>query len=195
MINIKDKIISVVGGGAVALRKVNTLLQYKASIKVISPEFVEDFKCISDKVTLIKEYYSEALISDSFIVVAATSSREINKSIAEFCRESKILCNIADDLELSDFIVPSSIKRGDLVISVSTNGKSPALASKIKKELEEKYGEDYETYINILGDIRVLLQEKCHDVSLRKKILNEILYLSYEELLIRRDELEGCSRV
>lgn len=194
MLKIEDKIVSVVGGGEVALRKVLTLLKYKTEVRVISPEFILDFEYISDKVKLIKENYSDGLIKGSFLVVAATSSKDVNKSIASFCKENNILCNVVDDPEISDFLVPSSIKRGSLVISVSTSGKSPALASKIRKELEEMYPGDYEEYVDLLGEIREVLQQKCLEISLRKKILKELLKLNYKELVIWRDELEDSGR-
>lgn len=194
MLNIEEKLISVVGGGEVALRKVKTLLGYKAVVRVISPEFSEGFKHFENKIELIKDYYKEELIKDSFIVIAATSSKQVNLSISHYCRQNNILCSMADDAKESDFIVPSSLRRGSLVIAVSTEGKSPALSSKIKKEIEEKYSEEYELYVEVLGDIRHLLLEKCSDAALRKKLLKEVLNLSLEELIKRRDELEVCSR-
>jgi precorrin-2 dehydrogenase/sirohydrochlorin ferrochelatase len=182
MLNLKDKLVSVVGGGEVALRKVNTLLEADANIQVVSPELVDGFSMLAHKITIIKSNYEERLIRSSYLVIAATSSKEANKSIAEFCRNKRILCNIVDDIELSDFIVPSSIKRGSLIISVSTLGKSPALASKIRKELEEKYTEEYEEYVELLGSIRRLLLERCSDIRERKRILREAIDLSIDEL-------------
>lgn len=194
MLNIEEKLISVVGGGAVALRKVKTLLDYKAVVRVISPEFSEGFKHLENKIEIIRDYYKEELIKDSFIVIAATSSKQVNLSISHYCRQNNILCSRADDIKGSDFIVPSSLRRESLVIAVSTEGKSPALSSKIRKEIEEKYPEEYGIYVEVLGDIRQLLLEKCGDAALRKKLLKEVLNLSLEELIKRRDELEVCSR-
>lgn len=194
MLNIEEKLISVVGGGAVALRKVKTLLDYKAVVRVISPEFSEGFKHLENKIEIIRDYYKEELIKDSFIVIAATSSKQVNLSISHYCRQNNILCSRADDIKGSDFIVPSSLRRESLVIAVSTEGKSPALSSKIRKEIEEKYPEEYGIYVEVSGDIRQLLLEKCGDAALRKKLLKEVLNLSLEELIKRRDELEVCSR-
>lgn len=194
MLNIEGKIVSVVGGGEVALRKVKGLLEHKAYVRVISPQFLEDFIALGGQLELIKQCYREELIKESFMVIAATSSKEVNLKIENYCKENKILCSIADDMKLSDFIIPSTIRRGSLVIAVSTEGKSPALVSRIKKEIEEKYPEEYELYVDVLGEIRELIQSRFSDINLRKKLLREVLSLSFEELVRRRDELEISSR-
>lgn len=194
MLNIEGKIVSVVGGGEVALRKVRGLLEHSAHVRVISPQFLEDFLNLSGNLELISECYREELIKESFMVIAATSSKEVNLKIEGYCKENRILCSIADDMKLSDFIQPSTIRRGSLVISVSTEGKSPALASKIKKEIEKKYTEEYAAYVDILGEIRELIQSRCSDINQRKELLREMLGLSMEELVRRRDELEISSR-
>jgi precorrin-2 dehydrogenase / sirohydrochlorin ferrochelatase len=194
MLNIEGKLVSVVGGGEVALRKVKGLLEHEAHVRVISPQFIGDFINLSGNLELIRECYREELIKESFMVIAATSSKEVNLRIEGYCKENRILCSIADDMKLSDFILPSTIRRGSLVISVSTEGKSPAFASKIKKEIEERYPDEYAAYVDILGEIRELIQSRCSDISQRKKLLREVIGLSMEELVRRRDELEISSR-
>jgi precorrin-2 dehydrogenase/sirohydrochlorin ferrochelatase len=193
MINLKNKKVTVIGGGKVAFRKVKKFLEFDCDIKVVSPLYVDKFESLKDKITIIEDEYKKEYIKDSFLVVASTSNKELNEDIAIYCRENNILCNVVDDINLSDFIVPSSIKRGDLVISVSTMGKSPSLSSKIRKELEEKYDEEYEEYVNILGEMRALVLKKCNDESEKKKILNEIVNLNIEELKKRRYEYENSS--
>ncbi|TDT56465.1 precorrin-2 dehydrogenase/sirohydrochlorin ferrochelatase family protein [Fonticella tunisiensis] len=193
MLNLKNKRISIVGGGEVAYRKALTLLEYCPDIRVISTFFLDKFNELSDKLELINEPYRDELIKDSFLVIAATSSKEVNGKIAQYCRDNKILVNLADNPDASDFIVPSSFKRGDLVISVSTSGKSPSLAAKIKREIEKQYGDEYAKYIEVLGDIRDILLKRCPDNKLRSKILKELIYLSPDELIKRRAEYENCS--
>jgi precorrin-2 dehydrogenase / sirohydrochlorin ferrochelatase len=194
-LNVEGKEVAVIGGGEVALRKVKSLLAYGSKITVISPELAEGFKDICNEITYVKELYSETLIRDADIVIAATSSREINREIGKFCKSQRILCNIADDSLLSDFIIPSTIKRGDLLISISTSGKSPSLAGKIKRELEEIYTEEYAEYVHLLGELRGLVLSKYTEPVLKKEILNSLANLSLDELRIRRDECEGCDRI
>ncbi|WFD09896.1 precorrin-2 dehydrogenase/sirohydrochlorin ferrochelatase family protein [Tepidibacter hydrothermalis] len=191
MINLDNKNVTIIGGGKVAFRKANKFLEFNCNVKVVSTSFIKEFYSIDVK--LINDEYRSDYLKKSFLVIAATSSKKVNEDISNYCSENNIMCNIADDINLSDFIVPSSIKRGDLVISVSTMGKSPSLASKIRKELEINYGIEYEEYVSILGDIRNLVLQRCTDKDEKKRILNELVNLNLEELKKRRLDYENNS--
>lgn len=182
MIDLKGKEITVIGGGKIAYRKVNNFLKFGYEVTVVSREFIEDFKKIENKIKIIKDEYSEKYIKDSFIVVAATNNKKVNESIGMFCRSNNKLVNVIDDQKLSNFIVPSCVKRGDLVISISTGGKSPSLASKIRKDLEIQYDDSYEEYLILLGELREQILEKYNNPSIRKDLLNKIINLNYDEL-------------
>ena len=182
MIDLMGKEITVIGGGKIAYRKVNNFLKFGYEVTVVSREFIEDFKKIENKIKIIKDEYSEIYIKDSFIVVAATNNKKVNESIGMFCRSNNKLVNVIDDQKLSNFIVPSCVKRGDLVISISTGGKSPSLASKIRKDLEIQYDDSYEEYLILLGELREQILEKYDNPSMRKDLLNKIINLNYAEL-------------
>lgn len=182
MIDLMGKEITVIGGGKIAYRKVNNFLKFGYEVTVVSREFIEDFKKIENKIKIIKDQYSEKYIKDSFIVVAATNNKKVNESIGMFCRSNNKLVNVIDDQKLSNFIVPSCVKRGDLVISISTGGKSPSLASKIRKDLEIQYDDSYEEYLILLGELRVQILEKYNNPYIRKDLLNKIINLNYDEL-------------
>lgn len=182
MIDLMGKEITVIGGGKIAYRKVNNFLKFGYEVTVVSREFIEDFKKIENKIKIIKDEYSEIYIKDSFIVVAATNNKKVNESIGMFCRTNNKLVNVIDDQKLSNFIVPSCVKRGDLVISISTGGKSPSLASKIRKDLEIQYDDSYEEYLILLGELREQILEKYNNSSIRKDLLNKIINLNYDEL-------------
>lgn len=181
-IELQDLEITIIGGGEVAYRKCINFLRFEKTVKVVSNNFIDKFDGLKDKIEIIKDIYKEEYIKNSFIVVAATNDKEVNKIIGIYCRENGKLVNVVDDIKLSNFTVPSYIKRGDLLISVSTGGKSPSLSSKIKKELEETYDDSYEEYINLLGQIRKEIINNNEDISLRKKKLNELINLNLEEL-------------
>ncbi|MFU0824644.1 precorrin-2 dehydrogenase/sirohydrochlorin ferrochelatase family protein [Clostridium sp.] len=186
MIDIEDKLIAVIGGGKVALRKVKKFLEFQGKVRVISPEFLDEFKELknrfSGKLEIIEDKFKEDYIKDAFLVIGATDRAEINKDISTYCRKNNILCNIIDNMGLSDFIVPSSIKRGSLVISISTMGKSPSLAAKIKRDLENTYSEEYEEYIDLLGEARKLILKNYNDDVEKRKILKDIINMPIEEL-------------
>lgn len=181
-LEIRDMKITVIGGGDVAYRKCKNFSDFGKSVRVVSPEFIDKFELIKNNTELIYDEYKEEYIKDSFIVVAATNNKEINKNIGVYCRSCGKLVNVVDNIELSNYTVPSYIKRGDLLISISTGGKSPSLSSKIKKELEQKYDDSYEEYINILGEIRQKIIKKYKNISKRRIVLNELVNLSLEEL-------------
>ena len=134
----------IIGGGEVAYRKCKNFLDFNKKVKVIAPKFIKEFQELSNKVELIEDIYKEEYIKDSFIVVAATNNKDVNKAIGKYCNLNNKLVNVVDSIELSNYTVPSYIKRGDLLISVSTGGKSPSLSRKIKKELEAQYDDSYE---------------------------------------------------
>ena len=121
-------------------------------------------------------------IKDDFVVVAATNNKEVNHQIGTYCRQYNKLVNVVDDKELSNFTVPSFVKRGDLLLSVSTGGKSPSLSSKIRKDLEEVYDESYEEYVELLGQAREMIIKNTDDIKERRKKLKELLDLSFDKL-------------
>ncbi|KKY01215.1 siroheme synthase [Paraclostridium benzoelyticum] len=182
MVNLDYKEITIIGGGKIAYRKAKNFIDFGYKVKVISLDFNEKFKDIESKIELIRDEYKEEYIENSFIVVAATNNRDINKAIGMYCAEKNKLVNVVDNPTLSSYIVPSTVKRGDLIIGVSTSGKSPSLASKIKKDLEIVYDDSYEEYIQLLGELRCKILKKYDDPVKKKQLLNEIINLNIEEL-------------
>lgn len=182
MLDLKGKKITIVGGGKVAYRKACNFINFGYKVEVVALEFIVEFNYINEKVNFIHAEYNELYIESSFLVIAATNNRKINESIGIFCREKGKLVNVVDNPSLSNFIVPSVLKRGDLIIGVSTSGKSPSLAAKIKKDLEMTYDDSYEEYVNLLGDIRSEILEKYDNPMEKKKLLNEIVNLNLDEL-------------
>jgi precorrin-2 dehydrogenase/sirohydrochlorin ferrochelatase len=169
----------VVGGGDVALRKAATLLESGAHVIAVSKAFSSDLLELSQnnkELTLNKKSFEEKDLKDIFLVIAATNDAEVNKKVYDMAVESNILVNVVDKPELCNFYVPSSVTRGDLKIAISTDGKSPAMAKKIRKELEASYDEGYADLIDCLGQIRNELFEKySEDTEKRGKLLGKIV--------------------
>ncbi|MFR5132276.1 MAG: bifunctional precorrin-2 dehydrogenase/sirohydrochlorin ferrochelatase [Terrisporobacter sp.] len=179
-LKIDDMKIVIIGGGKVAYRKCMNFLAFNKKVKVISQDFIEEFEEIKDQIEMIKDSYDEKYIKDDFVVVAATNNKEVNHKIGIYCRQYNKLVNVVDDKDLSNFTVPSFVKRGDLLLSVSTGGKSPSLSSKIRKDLEEVYDDSYEEYVKLLGEARDNIIENTSDIKERRKKLN--MNLSFDEL-------------
>lgn len=169
----------VVGGGAVAERRIAALLKANAEVTVISPELTPAISEWLDKGQLqgILVGYDSQYSSDAFLVIAATSSAEVNKQVYGDATARGQLINRADCPEQSNFVVPAVIRRGKLIIAVSTSGASPSLAVEIRDKLEQEYGDEYERYVDFLGELRLRVQQRIEDLPLRRKILKEVLEL------------------
>lgn len=160
-LDIKNKRCVVVGGGKVAFRKVESLLEAGARVIVISPEIIPALQELVhkesrfveapfvNKIThLPREYKSGDIKKGTFLVIAATDDLQLNAKIADEAKRLNLLINVVDAPKLCNFIVPATLRRGNLTISVSTSGKSPALAKKIKEDLQNIYGAEYEDLLN-----------------------------------------------
>ncbi len=134
-LDIKDRKCLVIGGGDVGTRKVMTLLECMASVTVVSPAASEKLLKLAglDIISLIKRSYIESDLEGMFLVICATDDEKLNWKVSRDAENLNMLCNIADRPEACNFILPSVVKRGDLVISISTSGQKPGLCEKTQK--------------------------------------------------------------
>lgn len=170
-LDLKDKKCVVVGGGEVALRKVKSLLEAEAKVVIISPEIIFGIRELIDKnkITYLKqEYKSDDIAEDTFLIIAASNNKQLNAQIANEAKRLNLLVNVVDAPDLCNFIIPAILRRGDLIISISTSGKSPALAKKIKEDLRSIYGVEYEALVDLLGNLRHKVQAKYKNEEDRK---------------------------
>jgi siroheme synthase-like protein len=166
-LNIRSKRCVVVGGGKIALRKIKTLLECGADITVISPSLDPELTELVEAkgIDHISREYEPEDTKDVFMTIAATDVTETNLKIAEEARNQRTLVNISDSPEQSDFIVPSFFRRGDLILAVSTSGRSPALAKKIRTRLEQVFGEEYGLLLSLIKEVRSELKQRGRVVS------------------------------
>lgn len=158
-LDIKDKLCVVVGGGQVALRKVKNLLECGAKVRVISPEICLEIENLSrnSSLDLIRRMYRAGDLDGATVAFSATGDPETNHQISQDARKQSIPVNVVDDAAISDFIVPSYFSRGDIIVAVSTSGKSPALARKIRTELEKCIGDEFNDLVVIVNEVRTKL--------------------------------------
>jgi precorrin-2 dehydrogenase/sirohydrochlorin ferrochelatase len=156
LVDLKGKKVIVVGGGAVAQRKIETLLEYGAEVQVISQALTPALTTYVDeeKIELLGPEFQENQLNGAFMVIAATNDSLLNHQVSEVARGKGLLINAVDQPPDCNFIVPSILRRGDLLIAVSTSGKSPALARKVRKELEKSFGSEYESLLLLMGRLR-----------------------------------------
>lgn len=199
-LKVKDKKCVIIGGGKVAYRKAKELVNCGSKVEVISPYLDDKFKDLYQKnlIVWVKEKYNNSYLQDSFLVIAATNDREVNREIAQYCTDNNILVNVIDSLEESSFIVNSVFRQGDLTISISTNGKSPALSAKIKEDLNEIYGFEYAVLLQLLGEMRNIAKEKIPNDKLRNDFFNRIVRSDIIDMIKEgriddaRERMEKC---
>ena len=185
----------VVGGGRVAERKVSRLLSSGANVEVIAKKLTPLLLEMSREGKIVHRDldYHRALLSGAFLVIGATNDCSVNRRIGKDARAIGILVNVVDDPEQGDFIVPSLLERGDLAIAVSTGGRSPALAKKIRKELESLYGPEYSVLLQIMGELRGKLIAEGNDSDENRERFESVAYSEILDYIRagRRDEIDG----
>jgi precorrin-2 dehydrogenase / sirohydrochlorin ferrochelatase len=160
----------VIGGGSVAVRKAEHLLDAGARLVVVAERIDKMMTalCKSRNAELIKSKYSKSFIAEAVLVIAATDNHELNKQIYGDCQELEVLCNVVDEPELCDFFVPAVVKRGDLKIAVGTEGLCPAYAGHIRKKLEEMFTEKHGEFLAELEKLRKKIVKEIPEPSDRK---------------------------
>jgi precorrin-2 dehydrogenase/sirohydrochlorin ferrochelatase len=167
----------VVGGGSVAERKVAALLSAGGIVTIVSPHLTSYLTAlVKDKTIIhIARGYQQGDIKDYFIVICASDNGEVNKLAAEEGISAGALVNVADAPELGNFSVPSQISHGDLLLTISTGGKSPALAKRLREELEERYGPEYGIYLELVAKARTKIKRRLSTAKERESFWRETL--------------------
>jgi precorrin-2 dehydrogenase/sirohydrochlorin ferrochelatase len=175
----------VVGGGEVAERKVKSFLLYGCEISIISPHLTAYLKelVVKKRIHHIPHESLNTFLDDAFMVIAATDDSTLNSQIASQSKERGILVNVVDEPSNCNFIMPSVIKRGDLQIAISTAGKSPALAKKIRKEMDSMFGQEYASFVELLGLLRSQLLSKQRPSSQNKTMFQQLVDSNLLELI------------
>lgn len=183
MLNLTGKRVIIIGGGAVAARKAGTLLEANVEITVVSPELHEKMKEKLHHKNLIwkKKYFEPADLADAFLIIAATNQAAVNLQIYESINHHQLI-NMVNRPDLSNFIVPASLRRGKLTLAVSTSGAMPGLSRKIKQELEMKFDDIYEEYLNFLEQSRERVLQEIADIPKRRHILQSLLQPQFLQL-------------
>ncbi|MSQ14596.1 MAG: bifunctional precorrin-2 dehydrogenase/sirohydrochlorin ferrochelatase [Dehalococcoidia bacterium] len=190
-LSITGKRCVVIGGGKIAEGKVDKLLECGATVTVVSPVLTRKMKERSNKneFTHLERTYQKGDIAGAYLALVATDDNKVNQSAADEARELGILVNTADDVKNCDFIAPAIVQRGDLTIAVSTAGRSPAMARRVREELEELFTPDYADLLTVLGDARTALRKSGlrPDAEEWQKAIDSEL-----KSMVRRGELEAA---
>ena len=157
----------IVGAGDVGERKIDGLLDSGADIVVIGPEAtpkVRAWAC-DGRIAWVDRGYTVGDLDGAFLAIAATDDREVNRRVAEEAAERRVLLNVVDDPELCMFTAPSLLKRGDLTVAISTNGRSPAMARKVREDLEARFPRNYGDLVTAAAEARDALREEGRQIA------------------------------
>lgn len=177
LLDLKGRKCLVIGGGIVAERKIKPLVKAKAMVTVISLEITVSLKQMAEKkkIHFINDHFRERYLKGAFLVVGATNNPEVNHHIFQAATKADKLVNIVDSPAECNFLVPSTVRQGDLSISISTGGKSPALAKKMRKELEIQFGKPYRDFLVLMGKLRPRVLDKFSGAKYRNKIFQALV--------------------
>ncbi len=178
LIDLQGKKALVVGGGKVAQRKIETLLGHGATVQVIARELTPELEQLrrAGKILFLGNEFSETFLEGVFLVFAATDDALLNRRVSQTAQQRGLLVNAVDQPADCNFIVPSILSRGDLVIAVSTSGKSPAFARRVRVELEQHFGEEYGFFLNLMGNLRKEILHLGLSPEVNKSAFEELVY-------------------
>ncbi len=164
----------VVGGGLIAEQKLEGVLRSATDVTVIAPQITPRIQIWAEQRRLkhMAADYQPGMARGYFLVIAATDSEQVNRAVYDEARESGALSNAVDDPGYCDFYAPAVVSRGDFQIAISTGGNSPALAQSIRKDLEQEFGPEYESWTAWLGRMRDAMRKALPRTERRKELLH-----------------------
>jgi precorrin-2 dehydrogenase/sirohydrochlorin ferrochelatase len=179
----------VVGAGRVGEPKIRGLLPTGARVRVVAPEATEAVRgwARSGKIILEERSWIPSDLDNVFLVVVATSSRDLNQAIFGEAQSRRILCNVVDVPEQCDFYYPAVVQRGDLQIAISTSGQSPSLAQRLRQQLERQFGPGYARWVAELGDTRRKVLASTLDPERKRFLLQSLASVEAFEAAVAAD--------
>lgn len=176
-LDIQNRNCLVVGGGSVGTRKVITLLNCGADVTVVSPSASAHLQELANNgsVMIKNRTFRFSDLAGMFLVCSATDNQKLNRQIHAKAEDLGMLCNVADRPEVCNFILPSIVNRGDLIIAISTSGQSPAFAKKLRHDLENIFGNEYAEFLKLMGAVRKKLLSRDHRPEAHKHLFEQLI--------------------
>lgn len=196
-LNLQGRRCVVIGGGHIAEGKVRGLLEAEAAIIVIAPELTARLQgwVAEGRVGHLTRTYQPGDLAGAFLAISATDDREANARVWEEATARNIPVNVVDDTPHCNFIAPSILRRGDLTVAVSTGGKAPALAVRLREQLEQLIGDEHARFLELAGTLREPLAARYPDFETRKSLWYQLVDSDVLELLQRGEEALARQRM
>ena len=187
----------VIGGGAIAAGKVEGLLEAEADVKVVSPWLVSELQKLVEegRIVHIARPYQDGDLAGAFLAISATDDGAVNEQVWREAAARRLLVNVVDDVLQCTFIAPAIVRRGDLTVTISTAGKAPALAVRLRQWLERTIGAEYARFLELAGMVRAPLAARSADLEQRKEIWYRLVDSDVIDLLRQQDEAGAHRRI
>ena len=176
-----------------AARKAKSLAETGAMVKVVSPRFSRPLLRLAErgKVVLARKRFEARDLKGAFLAIACTDDDAANKNVHASARRKGVLVNVVDAAGLCDFIVPSVVSRGALRIAISTSGVSPALARRMRKDLEKRYGPGYADFLELMANNRNRIIKEVPRIQDRKRIFEAFAAEGFLSEFLKKNRAEG----
>ncbi len=196
-IQLQEQLCVVIGGGKIAEGKVEGLLAADARVTVVSPTLTPRLQEMAEQgqIKYISRAYQLGDLAGAFLVICATDQPEINHQVWEAASANQQLVNVVDDTPHCNFIAPAILRKGDLTIAISTGGKAPALAVRLKEQLQKEIGPEYERFLELAGQLREPLAHHIPDFETRKSLWYDLVDSDVLDLLAHGDEPAAMERI
>jgi precorrin-2 dehydrogenase/sirohydrochlorin ferrochelatase len=176
MLDCEGRCCVVIGGGAVAERKVAGLLEAGAAVVIVSPSLTDELARMAERglFTWLARWYAPGDVRGAFLAYAASNDKAVNEEVAQEARSLGIPVNVASHAEVGSFITPGVLRRGRLTVAVSTSGAGPGAAAKIRGALEDVLGAEYESYLDFLHTLRTEIKRREPSAAVRGRLLRKL---------------------
>jgi siroheme synthase-like protein len=196
-VDLTGKQVVVIGGGEIAERKVTALIEGGAHVRLISPRLTASLRALagSGRVSVLERTYEPGDCKGAFLVISAASDSSVREAVWKETEEQGILLNTVDEPALCNVIMPAVVRQGDLTLAISTGGKSPALAARLREQLTGMYGPEYGRLLHLLGRLRPEIQKKVREISNRKALHYRIVDSDVLAILAANDDAAAERRI
>jgi precorrin-2 dehydrogenase/sirohydrochlorin ferrochelatase len=176
-LDLADRLVLLVGGGRVAARKLGSLLEAGARVRLVAPRLIPQIRELASQpgVEHLARGFEPEDLTGAWLVICATDHPEVNRKVAALAHEKRLFCNLAEQPDLGSFRVPSSVRRGGLCLAISTGGASPALARRLRRRLEREFGPGWGPYVRLLAAVRGRLMAREADEAVRRERFYDLL--------------------
>ncbi|MCI0416770.1 bifunctional precorrin-2 dehydrogenase/sirohydrochlorin ferrochelatase [bacterium] len=184
-LDLRDRQVLVVGGGEIAQRKVAQLLEAGARVNVVSPTLTTALKrmVLKHAIRYRQAEFEGRDLDDVWLVIVATDDKPVNQRIAHIAEDRRVFCNVVDQTPLCSFLAPAIVERGNVLIAVSTGGSSPALAQRMRREIQSQIGPEYGQLADLMNRWRAFVMEKLPGQQNRAEVFHRMVESDILELL------------